>query len=121
MFFAASPAFGSTIIAITGNQGTYENGDTSEWSAQAWTQTGTYTGVIIKATVFQELTGTPNGDGFAFLEKKVGGRAEEIDSKDFKFPADSSETSPDQMPLPRAVTASLLGGRRRVCSRANTD
>ena len=65
MFFAASPAFGSTIIAITGNQGTYENGDTSEWSAQAWTQTGTYTGVIIKATVFQELIGTPNGDGFA--------------------------------------------------------
>lgn len=100
----ACPVFGSTIVSITGNEGAFENGASSEWTAQSWTQAATYSDVTIKATVFQELIGTPNGDGFAFLEEKVGSHAVEIDSHDFKFPADSSEASPAQITLFSGLT-----------------
>lgn len=89
----AVPAFCSTIVAITGDQSAFEGGDASDWTAQGWTQAGTYTNVTIQATVFRAVIGNPPGNGFAFLEEQVGGHAVELDSTDFVFPKQQSHVT----------------------------
>jgi hypothetical protein len=86
--FAAAPAFGSTIVSITGGGTFIERGDSDDWGAQGWTQTGSYTDGTIRGTF---------GDGYfqaagsAFLEERVGNHAVEIPSTDFVFPKDPTQ------------------------------
>ena len=75
-------------MSITGSGSFFESGDSDEWSAQAWTQTGSYTDVTIRATFGYAVY---QGDGSAFLEEMVGNHAVEIDSTDFVFPQDPKE------------------------------
>jgi hypothetical protein len=90
----AIPSYGAPVLAITGDRLPYESGDSTLWTAQGWTQSGAYTDVSIRVTVFQQAVGTPNGQGFAFLEKKVASHAVEIDSTTFRFGANSTQDQP---------------------------
>lgn len=80
--------FASTLVSITGSGSFFESGDSDEWSAQAWMQTGSYTDVTIRVTFGDAVY---QGDCSAFLEEIVGNHAVAIDSTDFVFPQDPKE------------------------------
>jgi hypothetical protein len=88
---AASPVFSSTIVRLSGDESGIESGDSGEWTAQSWTQAGSYSGVVISATLERAIIGNPFGNGFAFLEEQSGDHAVEIASVDFRFPADERQ------------------------------
>ncbi len=86
--FLTVPGFSTTILSLTGDQGGIEDGDSSDWGAQSWKQTGSYTNVDIRANLERAVLGNPFGNGFAVLEEKAGSHAVEVDSTDFRFPKD---------------------------------
>jgi len=81
----AAPSFATTVVRISGPGDFFESGDSSEWTAQSWTQAATYTNVTIRATVSDE-TISPGGSGTFVLEKRMGGNLVVVDSLDFTFP-----------------------------------
>lgn len=89
--FLASPLLADTVVSLTGDQGGIEDGDSSDWTAQSWTQAGSYTGVVIRANLERAILGDPFGNGFAFLYEQVGSHAVEVASDDFRFPVNPEE------------------------------
>jgi hypothetical protein len=82
----AGAAQAATIVSISGGGRDIESADSSDWSAESWTQSLDYTNVTIRINVEPAVLPPVDYSGMAYLEQPSGSHAVVVASTSFTFP-----------------------------------